>query len=140
MMKKKIIIILLLGFVFELGMLGTPLRAGIAGIGETTVNAEFQPDKLTLDSVPKIFSFKPIPLTLYPDIIPLGENDTYQMIVTDNRGTDSGYNVTVQAEKMRTKEGIALSGNNIKIANPNANPVKNNVPNAKNQVLATLFM
>lgn len=70
---------------------------------------------LRLDKVPDIFNFGTQTLSSQPQDYTLNTESHPTLTVTDNRGTGTGWEVTVQAPKLQTPSGKTLDGGNIVI-------------------------
>ncbi|MGL5042517.1 MAG: WxL domain-containing protein [Culicoidibacterales bacterium] len=87
--------------------------------GKTGVTVTFGQGELILNQVPEIFDFGILPISTATVVrsLPREEKKEYNLVVTDTRGSETGYSVSVRTERLSAKE-VKLQGNNISLIKP----------------------
>lgn len=116
MKKTKI----LLSGILLFNLLSSTSIVNALSVDKTTKSSVvFVPGSLTLDTEPADFIFPNIKLSNAVSKTILGNTGkVYPLAITDLRGTEVGYKLTVQASIMTAVTGEKLKGNNIGITVP----------------------
>lgn len=104
--------------ILGLGLVGLSGSANAADpidpqTGSTPVDVNFASGLLTLDAVPNPFNFGTLAISDEVVTANLVSTNTYSAGITDLRGSEAGYVLTVQAEPLTAFNGAKLDGSNI---------------------------
>lgn len=109
--------------------------------GITQADANFEAGRLVLNRVPDKFDFGTLPISTDTVTKPLPKDEQYSLVVTDTRGRENGYRVTVSVPAMTSLDGEhSLKGNNILLIDPKVTPLgefeQTSAPTANNKFYA----